>query len=130
MEVARPALGQLFGREDFGAFSDGVVDEGFGGFGACAALPLRVVLVDAGEDEVAAVAVQGDGRQRGGLEAVGAGTDAFDDEPELARGQQDVRRAEGLAVAAELMHQLVRFDGDGVKARQHHQARHPAVNGL
>ena len=87
----------------------------------------RLVLIEAGEDEVAAVFVPCHGRQGGSIQAVEGSRDRLRLQAQVLGGEQDFGVAESLARCLELICKLVRISGDLVEARQHHQAGEASV---
>ena len=73
---------------------------------------------DFAEDEKTAVAPLGDGRKRGFGKAFPVAFDGARLELQLLRAAQHLRSADGVAV---LMRQLLRIDGDAVKAQQQYE---------
>jgi hypothetical protein len=113
-QFAAPARFELGQRQHLGALGARVLDQDF-------------LLIDAGEDDEAAVFLDGQRRQRGLRQAGGIGGDLFRLEPEPLRGEQDLRHAEALARLAKVVGQLVGVGGDVVEARQHDEAEEAGV---
>ena len=111
---ARPARREIRDRQRFGARGPRALQE-------------HLALLATGENQVIALDVDHQGRQREAFQPTGLAPDGLGLQTETCGGKQDLRRPECPPVLAELVGKLFRAGGHAMKARDHGQPEQPGV---